>query len=168
MPKELRVMIYEFALTFPKSGIGLQTSGRVPALLKTSLIKRIDGCDPLRVDWYQAKSAYDDGWAEPVIGLPHNALAILLTCREIFEESMPVFYKNNLFHFYRSSTIGRALTRLNPGRLQHLTRITLALDFVTQKADLALWAKAMRATAAIKHIKELRISARDPHPEWGA
>ncbi|KAH9826770.1 hypothetical protein Tdes44962_MAKER03314 [Teratosphaeria destructans] len=49
-------------------------------------------------------------------------------------------------------------------RIQHLTCISL--EFVTQETDVAIWAKAMRAMAAIKQIKKLRISARDPHPYW--
>jgi len=56
-----------------------------------------------------------------------DILAPLLTCRQLYQEAMPVFYSINRFHLPRHLNLLRPLTETASDRLQHFKHVSISL-----------------------------------------
>ena len=156
LPAELRNEIYELVFTFPKAGFGWVYAYE-PHSLWTRIIlpNRIEEDDADLQNAYTNRSDYALAVYAPQTS---NILRLLLTCRRIYKEAVPFFYRVNHFHFHNTETFGKAISRLAASRIPHLSSLSLILT-VCHYTSLRKFVPAMKALTAIKSLRRLVISA---------
>ncbi|KAK4496108.1 hypothetical protein PRZ48_012087 [Zasmidium cellare] len=96
LPPELRLRIYEYALTFPKSGIRIGTKRPDPTLHMATRDMH-DTDDALWQPMLRRPVAFSRG-PNDLIGYSLSSyLRVLLTSKQVYTEAMPVFYECNRF-----------------------------------------------------------------------
>ena len=88
LPPELRLDIYEKVFTFSKTGIALE-AGREPRIME-----RESAINPVSDAPAVERKSPIGYYLLPGLG---DILAPLLTCKQVFAEAMPIFYREDSF-----------------------------------------------------------------------
>jgi hypothetical protein len=91
-----------------------------------------------------------------------KALSLLLVNKQVFSESFPYFYRNNLFYFEHSD-LGRECFRRVPSyRLQHITQLPVHLNEV----DARLWNQVFSYITALPNLRKLYLHIEENEREY--
>lgn len=159
LPAELRNDIYDMVFAFPKAGFGMVTiikSDGVPAIRLTlkRLIEEDDDQAENIVFWGQYREhIYPCRVSE--------ALTLLLTCKQIYNEAMPNFYRDNHFYFASVDVLGTTMCSLSASRIEHFSDLHLNLATIDYYSKLTNFVPAMKALCTVKNLKKLCIEVND-------
>lgn len=157
LPAELRLAIYELVLTFPKSGVCLNRETPESRPSPKIYVKTRD-----------MNNAEDGSWGDPIrgrFGRPLNLirgrrlsyyLAILQTSKQVYAESMPVFYQHNRFVCLDVLDLYWLLEHTPDIRRKHIRDIKLKIEpprhgFYTM-ADLTQCSKWLKSIPGLRTL----------------
>jgi len=140
LPPELRLTIYELVFGFPRSGIFLELERKSLHVFARS---------------YQGLGDSDDTENSRTLNCrpPTEALALLQTNKQIFQEAVPVFYNINTIVCLSVKELDRFLLITPESRRKHIRHIRFY--YVPSDADSA--ASAFRRLKMMKHLQRLDI-----------
>jgi hypothetical protein len=151
LPAELRTIIYEMVFQYPASGLWLDRY-------------RWDRDHTARfqvASKHFAEEFSQDGRALDIIRRygqrfgqsSQEALSLLSVNRQIYEESLPIFYRNNLFYCPKVTKLGQYLRGLAPARRQHLRQI--AFKYLPQDVDVT--PAAFQYLGSLPNLRKLYV-----------
>lgn len=113
LPAELRNRVYEELLVYP--GPALDIDDDSGACRVSKRVCDVEGQRVrLRQKWYHAEA-------------PAQTLGVLLACKQIYQEAMPVYYGLNAFRFSNQYKLCKILDRLSADRRRHIKNMELAV-----------------------------------------
>ncbi|PPJ52030.1 hypothetical protein CBER1_10397 [Cercospora berteroae] len=103
LPAELREKIYKMMLVYPKRGLSVRSSYR--GVLKGLVLT--PGRPGLQIDDFETITKHE----RELICLPKmcEVLSILQVSKQLYLEALPIFYRNNLFHFSSLRVLEKAM-----------------------------------------------------------
>ncbi|PPJ60830.1 hypothetical protein CBER1_11639 [Cercospora berteroae] len=148
LPPDLRMLVYEFALLLPKSGILMDSSdmlyNRTPRWSFRPELKvfsrgqdsfeQVLGTHPESEPALTPRERGRDLFANFLYrstltcGLYGTHLALLVTCKQVYQEAMPVFYGQNNFVCRSLDQLQVFLEATPKARRAHISRITFYYD----------------------------------------
>lgn len=158
LPAELRIDIYELLFRYPDSGFHISSIPRrglfrEPNQVAVRLCERIDGQAAHRFHWQTAQAAK----ADVRVGPMNNLLALLSTCKQIYAEAMPYFYRTNTFHFDRCFALHEFLPSMPAERMQHLR----VLKLTGLASEVESFRPGMKALEGVQALKRLEVTFHD-------
>lgn len=191
LPAEIREAVYEYVFTFPRSGLGFRpfsdrshlsrydpkSSGTYGRLL-IQRAARGDEKNESTKQWSRASRLNERGLIvreENYMRLsPMNSiLALLSVNKQIHEEAMPFFYRNNHFYMPSLNALKGLLTGCGAWRRKYFTSIAFNYDIKSGNCcvlkDSAV-AAVFDLPREVKNLRFLQIEARDKkiwHSEKG-
>ena len=114
LPTELREIIYDMVMTLPKSGVVVSTQSRGTSLEVYSRNHKTETGIQDPTGMYSLLKAH------PL----RYYLDVLLACRQIFQEALPIFYKRNNFLFSSQAVMERKLQVLTVERCNHIEHLS--------------------------------------------
>ena len=148
-PAELRLIIYEYALTS-----------------QSPITPRLDGAQKV-----ESKEGPADA-AECSTQAKASSLALLQTCRLVDREARPVYYANNTFRFTCAKDLNHFLHHLEPSLLNELRKLHIE-GLLTYKPafteqSLASFRRAGMLDVAYQHRASMRMARLGGHAMWAA
>lgn len=151
LPPELRTTIYEMVLQYPLSGLLLdarksRSGGQVAFTTVSrerstpSSVAAWTGSVPLLPLFYQ---------------LVPEALSLLLVNKQIFNETLPIFYGSNIFYFDHLRDAYDMLRRLPESRREHVKQ--LALCYRPNLKDFEAEDRTFKLIASFSGLRTLHI-----------
>ncbi|TKA75730.1 hypothetical protein B0A55_05913 [Friedmanniomyces simplex] len=150
LPPELRNVIYEMVLVFDKGGLAVShgihgTSLRL-SCRETERYFADDG----------ARLARTTNLVQVTAPPLENMLALLPTCRQVYTEAMPYFYRDNQFRFENQDHFADAMYWLSDYRRKHLSK--LYLDFrSSHSAGAPFLRRILEGMSADQRLRRLEI-----------
>ncbi|KAK4610097.1 hypothetical protein CLAFUW4_13704 [Fulvia fulva] len=141
LPTELREVIYDMVMTFPKSGISLPPHRGGRPLEVFSRDHKTETCIQQPTRMYLMLEA------NPM----EYYLDILLVNRQIHQEALPIFYKRNKFLFSDQAIMESRLQVLAVERRNHIEHISFAWNR-TSKTQAERCFKRLRAMPYLRHL----------------
>jgi len=89
-----------------------------------------------------------------------DKLAVLYTCRQIYNEAKTVLYRTNVFHFYHARTFGDFLTDLdssNPNLCRAMRRISLSFSALSEGHERQGKADIVNVVERSRSLQELNL-----------
>ncbi|KAK5126583.1 hypothetical protein LTR85_009517 [Meristemomyces frigidus] len=117
LPPELRNSVYDLVCALPETRLRLlyhaleptkRPVGSKAAHVTARLVERTDGSAPQSVTWHSDRA----GQLSFAFESKASVLALLLTCKQVYQEAMPSFYCKNMFHFLSIGTLHHILTKM--------------------------------------------------------
>ena len=151
LPVELRTIIYEMVFQYPASGLWLDRYRWDKDHTDRFQVASKDYAK----DFSQNGQALDSvrRYGQRFEQLSQEALGLLSVNKQIYEESLPFFYRNNLFYCPTVIKLGQYLRRLAPARRQHLRQI--AFKYHPHYVDVA--PAASRYLASLPNLRKLYV-----------
>ncbi|KAK5700598.1 hypothetical protein LTR97_005115 [Elasticomyces elasticus] len=158
LPPELRNAVYENLFIFDKHGFTVRYASNIMYL------------ESREFEEYDAKISTDAGNAYTNIQratAPPLAitLATLCTCKQVYDEAMPYFYRDNRIRFDDLGDFATWINRLAPSRLEQLGNLSLDIHILhdDQYKDVN---SALKALTATKRLRRLELSLFDGDHAW--
>ncbi|KAK6428542.1 hypothetical protein LTR95_015312 [Oleoguttula sp. CCFEE 5521] len=146
LPAELGLQIYEHALQYPTSGLSLDSRrGR----FRLGKIKHIS------LEWsMKSKKRPQTLYTEHTADI----LALLLVSKDVFEEAMPIFYRDNSFHAASPLQLIDLLRGCGARRRKYFTNIYVDCS---RRSDAAPAELAFRLLAGVPGFRSLALNIWD-------
>ncbi|KAK4955634.1 hypothetical protein LTR10_006573 [Elasticomyces elasticus] len=147
LPPELRNTVYEMLLLFDDRGFTVRKGrGKVSLRLPCREIdykpKVNSSPGPARLELFEAP---------PLTKI----LAVVRTCKQIYAEAMPYFYRDNRFNFETADCLATTLPCLPSSRVQHLSSLHLTIS--TAYGIRTDFSSALNELMNVKTLKRLEL-----------
>ncbi|KAK5676268.1 hypothetical protein LTS10_011080 [Elasticomyces elasticus] len=147
LPPELRNTVYEMLLLFDDRGFTV-SNGRGKVSLRLPC-REIDykthvnaSPGPTRLELFEAPPLTE-------------ILAVVRTCKQIYAEAMPYFYRDNRFNFRTATCFATTLPYLPSSRVQHLSSLHLTISTAYEiRTD---FSSALNELTNVKALKRLEL-----------
>ncbi|KAK5691003.1 hypothetical protein LTR17_025758 [Elasticomyces elasticus] len=158
LPPEMRNAVYEVLLVFNKHGFTVPF-GKKHMCLES---REAEEYDPkISTDAGNVHRNLQQVTAPP----PATILALLCTCKQVYQEAMPYFYRDNRFRFQYLADFASWSKCLAPSRLEQLSNLYLDVS-ILYKAEYEDVISALQSLTAIKHLQKLELSFTSGDNEW--
>lgn len=172
LPPELRNVIYEMVLRFPRSGLAVlhacpeSKDPNFCALERreaTISPPRSWNVEPLTcTKWIDDRHTTGQNYLQ--CGTLSDVLAMLCVNKQTYAEALPIFYRDNAFYTFDLDSTINLLHELPSSRAQHLSDLTVHLSYGPGNGhcdNLEYFPAAMTKLSEAKKFKRLRVRADD-------